>query len=94
MEDFKKYLGVKFSKDSKTAIFPKSWITKESKNLNCFWPHIKNLKDLGYKSFTLQSDQKDTITKICELAAERFKFGDGKLAHSIKTRFTAPYSSN
>ena len=55
---------------------------------------VQFLKDLGYKSFTLQSDQKDTITKICELAAERFKFGDGKLAHSIKTRFTAPYSSN
>merc|ERR1711915_350527 len=55
---------------------------------------VQFLKEIGHKSITLQSDQEDTVMKICELAAERFKFKDGKLAHSITTRATAPYSSN
>ena len=61
-------------------------------------PKVENvvqfLKDIGCKSVTLQSDQEDTVMKICELAAERFRFKGGDLAHSITTRFTAPYSSN
>ena len=49
MDEFKKYLGVKFLKDSKTAIVPKSWVIKDSKHLNCFWPHMKHLKTHGCK---------------------------------------------
>ena len=52
------------------------------------------LEDIGYTNVTLQSDQEDTVMRICELAAERFLFKSGKLAHSITTRATSPYSSN
>ena len=54
---------------------------------------VNFLKEIGHKCVTLQSDQEDTVMKICELAAERFMFKDGRKAHSVTTRFTAPYSS-
>ena len=55
---------------------------------------INFLDELGKKDITLQSDQESTVQKICTLAAERFYFKDGAKAMSIRTRTTAPHSSN
>ena len=55
---------------------------------------VNFLDELGHKEITLQSDQESTVQKICTLAAERFYFKDGTKAMSIRTRTTAPHSSN